>query len=79
MKAYESKYRTLLDKPYHRSWHDTTGAPQAKAGFCTVAGVEKPHRATRSLYVRDSKGGECWVAACDQHVPPMADDDQEVS
>jgi hypothetical protein len=35
------EYRTLLDKPYHRSWHDTTGAPQAKAGFCTVAGVER--------------------------------------
>jgi hypothetical protein len=78
MTAYESKYRTLINKPYHRAWHDT-GAPQAKDGFCTVGGVEKPHRATRSLMVRDSKGGESWVAACDQHVPPMTDDDGEAS
>ena len=42
MTAYESKYRTLVNKPYHRSWHDTISAPQAKAGFCTVAGVEHP-------------------------------------
>jgi hypothetical protein len=76
MTAYESKDRTLVNKPYHQSWHDTISAPQAKAGFCTVAGVEHPHRATRSLMVRDSKGGECWVAACDDHVPPMADDER---
>jgi len=68
--SYESKYRTLLNKPYHRAWHDTR---EAKQGLCTVAGVEQPHRATRSLQVRDSKGNEAWVAACDDHVPPMAE------
>lgn len=61
--------RTLLNKPYHRTWHDSS---EAKQGLCTVAGVEPPHRATRSLKVRDSKGGEAWVAACDDHVPPDA-------
>jgi len=69
--GYESKYRTLRSRPYHRAWHDSA---EAKKGLCTVAGVERGHRATRSLLVRDTKGNEVWVAACDDHVPPMADD-----
>jgi hypothetical protein len=69
--GYESRYRTLRSRPYHRSFHDS--AP-AKRGLCTVAGVEHDHLATRSLLVRDSHGGEVWVAACEQHVPPMAED-----
>jgi hypothetical protein len=69
MEKYESKYRTLRSRPYHRSWHDS---PQAKKGLCTVAGVERPHPATRSLLVRDSSGNEVWVAACEDHVPPNA-------
>jgi hypothetical protein len=73
MATFKSKYVTLRKHPYHRVWHDTISAPQAKAGFCTVVGsIENPHRAAFSLFVRDSKGNECWLAACKDHVPPMA-------
>jgi len=68
---YESTYRTILKRPYHRSWHDLS-APQAKAGYCTVTGGAK-HRAEFSILVRSTNDGhECWLAACAQHVPPMA-------
>lgn len=69
--SYESKVRTLIKKPYHRVWHDTE---KAKAGFCTVTGVGPPHRAKWSLYVRDSERQEWWIAACDDHVPPDAEE-----
>jgi hypothetical protein len=70
-----SKIRVLVNKPYHRSWHDTQ---QAKDGFCTVTGTPPQHRATRSLYVRDSAGEQWWIAACDEHVPPDAEEDHEL-
>jgi hypothetical protein len=71
MTGYVSKYRTLRRWPWARTFHD--GNPKAQQGLCTVAGVEVPHRARWSLKVRD-KSGEVFVAACDEHVPPDAEE-----
>jgi hypothetical protein len=66
---YESTYRTLKKFPWSRTFHGESG-PRAKAGYCTVTGTCK-RRADFSIYVRSARE-ECWLAACAQHVPPMA-------
>jgi len=65
---YESKYQTVLKRPWARAFH--SGNPKAQQQLCTVAGVEQPHRARWSLKVKETTGNEVWVAACDAHVPP---------
>ena len=66
---YESKYRTVLKRPWARAFH--SGNPKAQQHLCTVAGVEQPHPARWSLKVKETRGNEVWVAACDAHVPPQ--------
>jgi hypothetical protein len=68
---YESKYRTLLKRPWARTYH--SGNLKAQQQLCTVAGVEELHRARWSLRVKETTGNEVWVVACDAHVPPQED------
>jgi hypothetical protein len=67
--GYASTFRTVQNLPWAGT-HHREGSP-AKRGLCTVAGVEVPHRATRSLLLRDS-WGDSWWASCEEHVPPAA-------
>jgi hypothetical protein len=53
---YESKYQTVLKRPWARTYHD--GNPKAQQQLCTVAGVEQPHRARWSLKVKGTTGNE---------------------
>jgi hypothetical protein len=66
---YESRYRTVLKRPWARTYH--SGNPKAQQQLCTIAGVEKPHKARWSLKVKETSGNEVWVAACDAHIPPQ--------
>jgi hypothetical protein len=69
----ESRYRVLLKRPYHRVRHDPG---PAKDGKCTVKGGPPHHPAKWSIYVRSThvvrgKRDECWLASCDECLPPM--------
>lgn len=66
-----SKYRTIDKRRWARTYH--SGNSKAQQGHCTVAGVEQPHRARWSVRARETTGGEVWVAACDEHLPPEED------
>jgi hypothetical protein len=68
----ESRYRTLKKFPWARTFHGES-SQRAKDGFCTVTGVCE-RRARWSIWAK-SPDDECWLAACDEHVLPMADDD----
>jgi hypothetical protein len=65
-----SRYRTLRKLPYHQRHHRSQ---PAKEGRCTVTGVRPWHPAEFSIWVRSDRE-ECRLAACAQHVPPMAKD-----
>ena len=53
---YASRYRTILKRPWARTYH--SGNPKAQLQLCTIAGVEKPHRARWSLKVKETSGNE---------------------
>jgi hypothetical protein len=74
----ESVYRVLFKDRWARTYHSGSSDP-ARAGRCTVTGV-CDRRARWSIHVRSTRvvGGkrdECWLASCDEDLPPMADDD----
>ena len=76
MTEYESDYRTVYRDRWARTYHDE--GTKAKQGWCTVAGVEDPHKAQWSLRVRQTNDEEVWVAACKDHVPPDIEDEEAV-
>jgi hypothetical protein len=69
----ESRYRTLKKFPWARTFHGESSDP-ARNGLCTVKGGPPWHRAQWSIWVKSAKE-ECWLASCDEDLPPMADDD----
>ena len=69
---YESTDRTIYRRPWHPTFHDLRSP--GKRGLCTVAGVEIPHPAKWSIQVRQQTGEEIWYAACNDHVPPPAEE-----
>jgi hypothetical protein len=66
-----STYVTLVKESWNRGRHH---GPWSQAGFCTVSGYgdRRRHRAQWSIEVQSPKD-RCWLAACDEHVPPLAD------
>lgn len=71
----ESRYRTLTKFPWARTFHGESSDP-ARTGSCTVKGGPPWHRAKWSIWVQSTrvvrgKRDECWLASCDECLPPM--------
>jgi hypothetical protein len=71
----QSRYRRLRTEPYHRIHHEHG---RAKDGYCTMKGTRPWHRAEWSIWVQSTVDGhKCWLAACTEHLPPMAEEADE--